>query len=301
MGARDGTRGRRGPARQGSALPDGRLLERFAHVYQHIGRLPCAPVADEDRGVAAAVLGLAAGLRARRAAASARRGARARAEETSRARAPRGLPTMASVQTGHAAAGSMTQRRFGLPDDEPVPMKMISDMRLPSAARRSSAAGPPAAMSPDMRAGAAWRPDDAARRQTTPRAARLHAAATTPALLARACQHTGAPAGANAEAPGNSRRGRTTRGAAALCRTREAACRARSRARRMHRSTSRVRAGGAGVAGGGHAMAARNVQINKAIGAAQSAVEVRPPARAHAYASAHARTLARTRRTPDAR
>ena len=48
-------------------------------------------------------------------------------------------------------------------------------------------------------------------------------------------------------------------------------------------------------------MAARNVQINKAIGAAQSAVEVRPPARAHAYASAHARTLARTRRTPDAR
>ena len=48
---------------------------------------------------------------------------------------------MASVQTGHAAAGSMTQRRFGLPDDEPVPMKMISDMRLPSAARRSSAVG----------------------------------------------------------------------------------------------------------------------------------------------------------------
>ena len=197
---------------------------------------------------------------------------------------------MASVQTGHAAAGSMTQRRFGLPDDEPVPMKMISDMRLPSAARRSSAAGPPAAMSPDMRAGAAWRPDDAARRQTTPRAARLYAAATTPALLARACQHTGAPAGANAEAPGNSRRGRTTRGAAALCRTREAACRARSRARRMHRSTSRVRAGGGGrrPRHGGAQRADQQSHWRGAVGGRG------PPPRACACVCKRARTHARS-------
>jgi hypothetical protein len=39
---------------------------------------------------------------------------------------------IASWQAAQAFAGSITQPRFGLPDDDPVPRKMISDRRLPS-------------------------------------------------------------------------------------------------------------------------------------------------------------------------